>query len=242
MEFNRKKAFLGKPIILPSGVKLYSPTIDEIDELDDRLYYLYLLFASFNKHEIFTKILDFSDKDFEYYQGSNSYYALTKDPILTEKICESLSFFTKEKVLYDEKATCFHINENQVCNATDYHSFSNLIKQLNGIGELDQSEVKFKNEKAKRVFSKILKLKENSKKVNNKNQLDIKDILSILCNAPDNGIDIFNVSKLTIYQVYEHFERFQLKETNRRHLPLWTNGRQLQEGSELPEWILKTNL
>lgn len=80
-----------------------------------------------------------------------------------------------------------------------------------------------------------------SKQTSNDEGLDLKDICSILCSAPDNGINILNIGDLTIYQVYEQFERLNIKEKHDRLLPVWANGH-LGDKEKLPEWIIKTKL
>ncbi|MFF2834290.1 hypothetical protein ACFVSK_21200, partial [Cellulosimicrobium cellulans] len=92
--------------------------------------------------------------------------------------------------------------------------------------------------------SKAAKLLEQMKSFeqqinSNEDGMELKDICSILCIAPDNGINIHNIGEMTIYQVYEQFERMASKDEFNRALPIWANGH-WDSKEKFPEWIKRT--
>lgn len=123
-----------------------------------------------------------------------------------------------------------------VIDQENYLEFRNVLYELNGVKE-DQAP-KFRNKKAEEYYYKMLEVR---KKHNQDSGLYLKDICSILCNAEGNGISVFNIGELTLYQVYEHFERLSVKESHRRMLKVWANGH-LKEDTKLQDWLVKTNL
>lgn len=237
---NRLRSFLGNRPIYFNGVGIYSPTIDEIDEIGENLYYTYLTIATFDKETILKKIFKVSDEDYADVENESSYLILTAIPSILEELKKSISFFIKEEVEY--KDGNFLFTEGKFLDNSNYSEFVRLIKLQNGIGNEEKKQIKFKNNKAKEMYEKLLRLRGKHKKKESDDELTLKDMLSILCNADGNGINIFNVGQLTVYQAYEQFERLGIKEQHKRLLRVWSNDRRLGENDKLPEWLVKSKL
>lgn len=237
MEENRLSLFLGKPIRVNDEIKIYSPKINDIEKIGENIYNLYLCFATFNRNTIFEflkkidVINESTDVDLDKF---DDYDVLIAMDFIADQIAKALSFFVKDEVLFlDDK---FYISNIVFVNKDNYKEISELIKFANYIKEKKKKKLKFKNKRAEEIYKRI---EEKREKYNKNDYLGLSDILSVLCNADGNGITIFNVGELTIYQIHEQYNRFSLKEQTNRMLKPWGSGI-LKEGVKLPEWIVKT--
>lgn len=244
MKIDRLRCFLGKPILFTDEIELYSPTIEEIVEIGEYKYLLYLHISCFDSEFILKDLFKIENDLYNLLRKLGDYEALIYFNELTELISEGLSFFTKRKVEYVRYNKSFYCNGKLFVNKDNYKDVAEIIRKLNCI-ETDEDEINninFVNDRVKKKYEKMLREKRRLKKnkSNKENQIELKDLLSILCNTEGNGINIFNVHKLTIYQVYEHLERFNIKEDYKKKLLLWGNTYSLKEGSKLPELLVRT--
>ncbi|RXZ83375.1 hypothetical protein EBB07_06055 [Paenibacillaceae bacterium] len=239
MKIDRLQSFLGLPHKLDHNICLYSPRVSEIVEAGEVDYLVYLLLTSFNKEKILQNLFNLSEAEMETLAPYPDYEVLTEHPAIRAHICQAFSFFTKVEVTFDHINHAFNANGHVFIHRDNYRDLSCIVDELNGIDRKEDS-LRFKNNKAREIFDKLSKLRAKQKKTTN-DALEFKDILSILCHAEGNGLNIFNIQQLTIYQVYEHFERLNLKESHNRILPVWANGH-LKENDKLPEWIVKTKM
>lgn len=155
---------------------------------------------------------------------------------LLKDIENDLSFFSSDKVEFFDGV--FYIRNEILVSKENYRHVSEIIRELNGIREQENKKLKFRNKKAEQNYYLMLEMQ---KKYEKQEELSLKDYCSILCNAEGNGISVFNIGELTIYQVLEHFERLSVKESHRRMLQVWANGH-LKEDVKLQEWLIKTKL
>ncbi|MVP00806.1 hypothetical protein [Paenibacillus lutrae] len=235
---SRLSLFLGNPIFVDDILPIYSPTVNDIAAIGELQYNVFLTLASFNKENILKHLLRISEEDYTSFEDANSYDLLTSAAPILQEITKSLSFFMRETVLFDEENRCFTCSKGSI-HRDNYKQVAGCIQEANGIHETEQSNI-FKNEKARKMFTKLQKLRAQHKKQESAS-LHLKDILSILCQADGNGIHIRNVGRLTIYQIYEQFERMNIKEQHSRLLKVWANG-YLGKDDKLPEWIVRTKL
>lgn len=238
---NRLRYFLGKSHQI-NGLDIYSPTIDSVGEIGEVLYSIYIALATFNKEAILKHMFNVSDEDYERIEHEDNFDTLTLIPAVVLETQDALSYFTKSTVIFNPHSVTYNIGEKVLVSKENYLEFSSIIEKLNGLSEESEEKpkIKFKSESARKMYEELMKQKKKSKNKNS-DSLSLKDVLSILCNADGNGINVFNVSNLTIYQVYEHFERLQIKEQHTRLLRVWANG-YLGEKDKLPEWIIKSKL
>jgi len=238
MIINRLDAFMGKPIKLPSGIHIQSPTIKQILDLGEGNYYVNLILSSFNKEKILLDLYGLNNDSFLEIAEQDDFEVLTAHPQIRKHLCDALSFFCTDKVYFDSGA--FLVGSEVLCNQEDYKLIARMIQQLNGSDKPEEKTLKSRNERTKKMLSRLNQLRKRNQK-NDEDSLELKDILSILCCAEGNGIHIFNVQDLTVYQVYEQFERLSARESHLRLLPVWANGH-MREDQKLPEWIKKTKL
>jgi hypothetical protein len=234
---DRLKYFLGKPIKV-NNVDIFSPTINEIADIGEIQYNVYLSLATFNKEVVFINLLNLSDDKYKEIENIDTYDLFISVSVIRDELINALRFFTKKEINYSESQYAFLVENKIFMNKDNYIEISEKIKELNGIIEEDRV-IRFKNEKAKQMYEKLQSFRNKYKKSGSADTLSLKDILSILCNAEGNGINVFNVGQLTIYQVYALFERLNLKEQHTRLLRVWANG-YLGENHKLPEWIIKS--
>lgn len=236
---NRLTCFLGKPITI-NQVRLFSPTIDAIDDIGEAQYNLFLTLASFNKETVFKHLFQLSEEQMKEIEPVDAFELFVAIPVIQEELRKALAFFACETVDYDADLSAYVVQGQVFVDQDNYRDIAKVILEINGIME-PSKEIKFKNTKAKTMYAKLQKLRSKYKQHSADEALGLKDILSILCHVEGNGINVFNVGQLTIYQVYEHFERLNLREQHRRMLKVWANG-YLGKEDKLPEWLVQSKL
>lgn len=235
---SRLTLFLGKPIEF-NDIKIYSPTINKIEEISEQVYNIYLTFVLFKKDIVFqflSSLKELDDKALNELKQFDVYDLFFSIDFITQYFLESFKFFVEENNI-TLRNNIIYVDDKELINKENYKQFIEIIKEINGI-TFEEKEKKFRNETARKMYEKIQKLRQ---KYNKDKTLELKDICSILCSAEGNGIDIFNVGNLTIYQVYEQFERLGVKENHDRLLGVWQNGL-LKESNQLKDWMVKTKL
>ncbi|MFD0712293.1 hypothetical protein [Paenibacillus sp. GCM10027626] len=238
--FNRLSAFLGKPLPF-HGVSVHSPTIDEIADKGYAHYQIHLILATFDKEGVLLHLFGISEQDYAPLAEQDSFDLLTSHSQIAQHIADSLSFFVKADVSYLPEENSFACDGTLFLDKTNYQEWITLIQQLNGMTDSSKkTELQFKNERAKRLYNEMQRQKRKLS-ANQQDALELKDILSILCSVEGNAVSVFNVGSLTIYQVYEQFERLSLNYKRQTLLPVWANG-YLGEGEKLPELFTKTTL
>lgn len=228
------RMFMGKEIELDNGICLHSPTINEITNIGEIKYNLYVNLLLFNR-DIIQYFYRLDSEVYEQILHIDRYELFMSFPVLIESIKEALSFFCKADVQYHVAGRFFYANDDyMVLNHNNYKSIVKIVKCITGIQDSEQPKA-FRNKKAQALYEQARAARHKSSK---SESLRLRDILSILCNAEGNGIHIFNVGELTIYQVYEHFERLNLREYHTQLLQVWANGL-LGKNEKLPGWMIK---
>ena len=232
---NRLPLFLGEPIVF-GGIKLYSPRLSEISAIGEMEYLINFQLTTFDKEKILLDLFQIEQDRFDSIADENDFAVLTDHPSIREHICKSLSFFVKDDVYFDVKTESFMVGEIPFININNFVEFQTCIREVNGSSGIEEKEKKM-SAKAKKFQERINSFKKKAKKKDD--EIELKDIASILCSADGNGINVFNVGQLTIYQAHEQFAQVNVKEEHKRLLPVWANGH-LSEGTKLPEWIKRT--
>ncbi|ATF13691.1 hypothetical protein A616_17385 [Brevibacillus brevis X23] len=230
---DKLQMFLGMPFSTDTNCKIKSPTVRSIAEIGEGMYNFYLSLASFNKDELVKALFNPSFEEMKEIQEYDDYNFLISTPLLSE-LERALSFFTGSNVIFLNDM--FLIDGLTLVSLDNYKEISRVVQELNGIQEKEKP--KFSNKTAEKNYYLMLEMEQ---KYNSNESLSLKDICSILCNAEGNGINVFNIGDLTIYQLYEHFERLSVKESHRRMLQVWANGH-LKDDIKLQDWLVKTKL
>ena len=228
------RMFMGKGIQFNDTISFYSPPVAEIAEIGEAKYTMYINVLLLNQglipyfYKIEQQILE------ELLQMDRYQLFITFDRFI-DLMKEALTFFCKTPVEYHVNRKFFYANDDyMVMNSHNYRTIGYIIKAITGLKD-KHDDVKFRNQKARELYEKAKKTRERQSQ---QETLRLRDILSILCHADGNGIHIFNIGQLTIYQVYEHFERLHLRESHSRVLQVWANGL-LGKEEKLPEWMVK---
>ncbi|WP_028588884.1 hypothetical protein [Paenibacillus massiliensis] len=236
---DRLQLFLGLPFLVKEAVPLHSPSIEEVGSLGYMQYSIYLMLCSFRKQDILQRLYGISLEELHTIADMDDYEVLTDHPAVIRDIAEALSFFTRQQVSFHSETASFRVHEHVLVDAENYQAIAKVIACLNGIKDTTEQAKSFPSERARRMYEQMMAFEEA---IHSKDEsgLELKDVLSILCCAGDNGLNIFNIGRLTVYQVFEQFERMSIKDRFKRLLPVWANG-YLDEKTEF-EWIKETEL
>ncbi len=134
------------------------------------------------------------------------------DKKMIEELREALSFFICEKISYsfDDRAFLIYDGDEVIgaINSQSYPGVVDIILQMNWIHKdiLQEDKTKVKNKKALEILEKLNKAKTVSKKTDER--LELPNIISSIA-AYHNSINMLNIWDLTIYQIYDLFERMQ---------------------------------
>jgi hypothetical protein len=149
------------------------------------------------------------------------------DSQLLDQIVMALNFFIDEEVAFDTQNLRFITytedseREGGEINATGYITLDNYaavydtILQRNGVKYKEESqpeEVKFKNKSAEKLYKRMQA--ENAKKAartkkRDDAKMELGNIMSAL-SAMDESISMLNIWDMTIYNIYDQFERRRL--------------------------------
>lgn len=239
IEINRLSLFLGKPIHLNERIVYYPPTIDQIESIGEKTYALFVNFATFDKENI-VKIMGISNPLIEG-EDVDDYDALTVflDKSITDFIAKAISFFVKSEVKYDAENNVFLYDGQLFLSRNNYKDFVEIVKVVQCINKEKEAIPEFRNDRARQLW-----MKEQEARLRKlaREGLQLKDILSIITyDYLNNGLNMFDAGRLTIYQMYERWERLGLKDKHSRLLKVWANGL-LKDTDQLQEWMIKTKL
>lgn len=237
-KIDRLSLFLGTPYTLESGIKIFSPTVNDISMIGYQDYMLKLSLCSFDKNTILSDLFGVSNDEINGISEVDNFDILTSEKVIRDHIASSLSFFVHGEVIFNSIYQAFMLEDKVLIAKSNYIEIVEVINQLN-CNEQDTKKFKATSSKAEEMLKKMMMFEKKQKKKDD--GIDFKDMLSILCTANGNGIDIFNIRNLTVYQVYEQFERLTTKDSFDRALPVWANGH-LGKDDQIPDWIKKTKL
>lgn len=206
----------GKPLQLGS-FNIYSPTLEEIEEITEDMYYKYVLAISIGKENLSNvddmgKLEDY-DLLVYYFQENGNTYCSKCDS--RKNIFNGLYLFTRQSFYFaeiDGELTFISMdNPSFVINRGNYGEFRNIIKTLACIPT--KQEQKYASEKAKEIADKIRKSKQivNKSKGNTEDLLELSDLISVFV-ANNGNYNLLNVWTLTFWQFQNQFKRMQMLE------------------------------
>ncbi|OMD10721.1 hypothetical protein BJP50_28060 [Paenibacillus odorifer] len=166
-------------------------------------------------------------------------YELYKDDDLCKAFNNSLSFFCKtENIVYDNGLYIEGIKVDSGC----YKDILKVIHTQNGI-VLNEDDFNPKSERVKKLREKQL---ENRKKIqklkkdsgNGSDLLTFFDLVSIICSNA-NGINVFNVFDLNMFQFNDQFNRMKLLNDYETSIQSLLHGAD-PKNIEIKHWISKS--
>lgn len=219
------------PIKLSIGT-LRKPTLREITDTTNDMS-----FEKFNFFQVFLKMTPekyygsislnnplWSSLSEDAKDDMNMYDVVLKDEKVRSIYLEILNFFFLEKVIFKEGFFVLikkdvenveNISQDDVCGAIQEKSFLqiiNLIQQILGINDPEDEpldNLKFKNEKARKNYLKILKgQKEKRAAAKGDINLSIPNIISSVASRHP-SINLINIWDYTVFQLLDSFNRLQ---------------------------------
>lgn len=221
-------------LLSPNNIKLAvgtikKPTLREIGEITFQRFYLYEFFLKLTPRLYFCKVL----KDFggaEKWESMSSeaknimkvFDLVKRDRSLQELYSEIFSFFFLEKVAYVDEAFVLNIIRDGVdvrVGAIDSDTFVEAVEILQQLCCIYEEEVKkeemvFKNEATRLLYERMQAAqaeKEKDEKDDGNGIFSLPNVISSLSNR-HTSINPVNVWELTIFQLYDSFERLRVNE------------------------------
>lgn len=219
-----------RPIRLSIGCTIRKPTIDLVWDIGFETLGFYESFLSLTPEVYYTKINPeagkvgwehLSEKDKE---SVTLYSIVASDENLRNIYLDLFHFFIEEPVLYEQgffiilnkSASDLHgdIRKEDVQGAINESLFPqvlNILKQVCGMDaddEEDESQIKFKNKTAQKLYEKMKTAKKAKKHGKHDPNLSLPNIISAVATRHP-SINYTNIGQLTIYQVMDSFDRLR---------------------------------
>ena len=208
----------GSPIVVPNICTIRQPTLDDIFNLPDNEYELYLNILSIELRDYVDKLQDLNSlspvQKMLSEKLSLCQLLLTNDHTATILI-KALMFYITDNISVDTTGGTLLIN-NKPMTEVDFMQIKNVILQINGL-HMDQPKetLKFANKKAKEIYEKCMAGKQ--KRERQKSGADIKTLNKMKLDnmvgyvaSHSYSYNLINIWQLTIYQLYDQFKRFNL--------------------------------
>ena len=222
-------------------------TLSEIDSLPYKLdtYLSYVNILKMDK-DTYYKITDMSEKDIDalnkIFRERNLkltvYDLIMLNEVLRNNMFLAIDFFFVEEVFFDKSSNTFSLfippkdkdGEPVIVGVISRDNFKDVFKVVLQRCAVDVSEEEdfdslvFKNEKARRNYMKMQKgKKERVAKKEILDKFDLGNIISALA-SKGNGINILNIWNLSIYNLYDQFDRSRhnkIDEIIARSISIW---------------------
>lgn len=219
---DRGRLLSGKPFPIRNGLKLYQFQLGEIVDLGYDEYIKCINILTFDMEDIKKDV----DEDMRTYFDDVTLYdyimlSCKRSKEFEIEYTKAMSLFISDEVIFDKVNEKLVAKKNNIIiESQDLELIKKYIKLQNCITESIEKEIEEKydiadNDLAKKFLERIKKdnqkVKELKQKEGNENNIDIFDIISgISVSAP--SLNILDIWKLTIYQIYNQLSRNQKKE------------------------------
>lgn len=238
------------PISLSIGT-IRQPTLREIGELTFPKFGMYRVYLKLTPEDYY---LHLNGNQGEEYWDSLSdeqkkeitlYDVIIMEGQLLDTFLEILNFFFIERVIFRERLFIIvdtddyvtpsdeiELNDNNIKGIINHMTLAeilDIIQQVCCIKSddlLDEPKPKFKNNKARRLYEKMLKAKEKEKKKKaekDMRNLSVPNIISATASKCP-GLNIVNIWDATLFQLYDQFEKTQnddIHYLNSVHVAVW---------------------
>lgn len=171
---------------------------DYLKEIKNNMSPLDLIFESKN-HVLILSLIDslkfLFKADKITYRENDGVVLLYEIPLTEEeKLIEDI------EIKYNEK----YINKD------NYSYIVDVLKLQNGLMQVEEKKYNPADEKAREIMEKIKRGQEIAKKNKKKDgDLDLQDIISAVA-GKSNNLNILDIWDLTVYQLYDHFQRLEM--------------------------------
>lgn len=209
----------GLPIFYDGFCTLRPPTLNSIRVVGFQTYLQYVKTFTLDIDSIVENNEEYGELSDVEKKGCTLYNILTSTPSMKEILYRSLSFFICETIIFDNENQAFLLfkktkEEDSYCGEINNENFDSLVSgilQVNCLDSPDPKQLKFKNSKQKEKFDKILQGRKifNKTKQNNEN-MSLENLIGSI-SAYHNSYNLLNIWDLTIYQLYDQFNRLNFK-------------------------------
>lgn len=139
------------------------------------------------------------------------------DSFLLSYVCNALNFFLEDEIVYDEAKHAFVAYDGTIDKdgskkisgfiyGKNYEKLIDVILERNGIERKKKSQsLKFKSKLAQEVWE-LTHQEDTDEKINK--DMDLGNLISSVA-AKDQSLNMINIWDLTVYQLYDQFQRQQ---------------------------------
>lgn len=218
------------PTCLTNIGHIKSPKLIEIANLNYDVYNSFLAVLLMTPEDYYKH---YQKDKLEYYRGLSPtikaqisiYDLMIHYDDLCEILEQILNFFFIETVVFNDEDDVFYTYQSQddvqnrkpvgFIDSKNYSFVSDIILQRNSIvrNVIDEDVNKIKNKKALEIYLKLKKGQEQQSKKINEKKIEIPNLISAM-SIYHNNLNITNIWDLTVYQLYDQFQRQQLKQIN----------------------------
>lgn len=225
-----------EPLQMPYGFSIISPTLKEISKLGFNMYGYHLSMLNLDVDSYYRTI---DNPDIDYFNGfseeeknivlqiRNEYENIpddekqnimsiaiySYDKMIMKSISGAISFFTDKNFEFSKNDDAFVSTvDDEIVARIELRFFdeiTDMIFQRNGISKPQkEAKPKFKNKMAEKLYYRALEADNKNKKNKNYSDLEIPNIVSSV-SACHNSLNIVNIWDITVYQLYDQFQRLQ---------------------------------
>lgn len=231
------------------------PRLKDISRIKFEKFDFYEAFLMLTPEMFFTKLVKDENADYWHSLSNNEkseltmYDLIVKDGGLQESYTEIFNFFFVEHVKFTRDVFLLFEEEVEDIESLDSEYLKSIIRGVIHKGtfqevleiiqqvccvykEKSHEKPKFKNKLAEKLFKRMEKANEESKKKADLN-LSLPNIISsVSCNHP--SVNYTNIWKYTVFQLLDTFERMQLKaiyDMNSTRVSVWGDEKKTFEAS-----------
>ncbi len=221
-----------EPIRLSIG-SIKNPTLREIGNITYKRFGIYQVYLKLTPDDYYKQI---NKEKLPYWESlSNEQKAdmttwdlVTLEPDIAQGYLEVFSFFFIERVIFREGVFVIvetndketpddelDINENNLRGIIHHNTFMEVLDILQQICCLksygEEETPTFKNEKARRLYERMLKAKEEQERINakrNASNYSLPNIISSVASKSKN-MNIIEIWDATLFQLYDQFNKLR---------------------------------
>lgn len=202
------------PVFVPDLGYVSSPKISKIysEEIGYFKYGFYVVLLRGNVKDCLSLFGVNEESGMELFKQVGMFYFICLNKNIAFAYEQAFSLFIHGEVVFDAESKHFTVQKDGkttgIINSENFADVCSLMLELCYIKEKSTKKLKFRSKKAKDLF----KFLEEGKPKETKPDKDYAfgNVLSSVC-CQHNSINMTNVWDLTIYQLYDQFNRLQIK-------------------------------
>ena len=193
-------------------VTVYPPQLRDIRDVGYEKYRMFLSIFLMTKEDI-CKMIEL-DPSSDGVKAIDVLQLITLLPEFRESLVESLSFFLRSNVVYDNEIGYVLVETNSVISFSHIWKIRAAILKFCRVDDDSEENVTFRNDRARKTWEKIQKHKAEMRKQKasgggDKN-MELPNLIGAVC-AYSPSYNLLNIWDLTVYQFYDQFARLDNK-------------------------------